>query len=104
MDYLLKEDNEETANVLALAEQGEPPLQSTYSTKRTAGMIICAAGVLGLIVWGVLFIMNPTVSEQLSESSVITVDGNGFFLILCILAVTVGMVLFLKNWGKNERR
>ena len=50
---------------------------------------------------GLLSIFNPTASNQLSESSMIQIDGNGIFLILCIVAIVVGAYLLLKNTTKK---
>ena len=36
------------------------------------------------------------------QSYMIRIDGNGIFLILCLAAIIVGAVLFLKNIKKSN--
>ncbi len=96
LDYLLKEDDEQQ-----VASEKEHSLQTADRTKWLLGIISCIGGVICLIVWGLLSILNPNASNQLSESSTIHIDGNGIFLILCIVAVVVGAVLLLKNTKKK---
>ena len=72
-----------------------------HRKKRTVGMISCIGGIIGLLLWGMLSILIPSVSEQMRESSMIQIDGNGIFLILCVSAVVFGAVLLLKNTSKK---
>lgn len=92
VDYLLKdevEDDTKTAN----NEAGKNP-------KMLAGLIICIAGIVAMILWGLFFILRPEASNQMSESSMITIDGNGIFLILCVVAVVAGAGLLLRSQKK----
>ncbi len=99
LDDLMKESNGQS-NDTTQAVQREVP-QAAAHTKRTVGFIICICGIVCLIVWGLLSILNPTASSQISESSTITIDGNGVFLILCVAFIAVGAVLLLKDSGKK---
>ncbi|MCD8119626.1 MAG: hypothetical protein LUE29_09135, partial [Lachnospiraceae bacterium] len=72
------------------------------NTQWILGMIACIGGMICLIIWGIVSIFNPSVSNQLSESSMISIDGNGVFLILCIAAIVAGAVLLLK--GSHKKR
>lgn len=106
LDYLLKDENENESNDNA-PETGT--IQNTSDrTNWFLGVIICVGGIVCLILWGLLSIFNPTASKfnptasnQLSESSMIQIDGNGIFLILCIVAIVVGAYLLLKNTTKK---
>ena len=92
VDYLLKnevEDDAKTAN----NEVGKNP-------KMLVGLIICIAGIVAMILWGLFFVFRPEASNQMSESSMITIDGNGIFLILCVVAVIAGAGLLLKSQKK----
>ena len=40
-------------------------------------------------------------AQQLGQSSMLRIDGNGMFLIACVAAVVVGAVLILKDKGKK---
>ena len=99
LDYLLKDENENESTDNA-PETGT--IQNTSDrTNWFLGVIICVGGSVCVILWGLLSIFNPTVSNQLSESSMIQIDGNGIFLILCIVAIVVGAYLLLKNTTKK---
>ena len=89
VDYLLKDDEEDKAKVTDSTMEEKP--------KMIAGIIICIAGILSMVIWGLLSIFSPEASDQISDSSMITIDGNGIFLILCVVAIVVGAGLFLKS-------
>lgn len=92
VDYLLKEDTEDTMNTTAEVVEETP--------KMMAGIVICIAGIVAMVIWGLLSIFRPERSNQLSDSSMITIDGNGIFLILCVVAIVVGASLLLKTKKK----
>lgn len=96
LDYLLKEDDEQQ-----VTSENNDSLQAADRTKWLLGIISCIGGIVCLIIWGLLSILNPDASNQLSESSMIHIDGNGIFLILCIVAIVVGAILLLKNTRKK---
>lgn len=95
LDYLINEDIEQEMNSLKEADKANIP--SAQKTKWFIGLIACVGGLLCLVIWGVLFMLNPATSNQLSESSMITIDGNGIYLILCVGVIVAGAVLLLKN-------
>jgi transcriptional regulator with XRE-family HTH domain len=92
VDYLLKEDTADTMNTTNEVVEENP--------KMMAGIVICIAGIVSMVIWGLLSIFRPETSNQLSDSSMITIDGNGIFLILCVVAIVVGASLLLK--GKKK--
>ena len=91
VDYLLKDEEEKGIGTDSSVEE---------KTKMIAGIIICIAGIVSMIIWGLLSIFSPETSDQMSESSMITIDGNGIFLILCVVAIVVGAGLLLKSKKK----
>ena len=99
LDYLMKEDDEQ--QVISKEVSTDNSLQTSDKTKWLLGIISCIGGIVCLIIWGLLSILNPDASNQLSESSMIHIDGNGIFLILCIVAIVVGAILLLKNTKKK---
>ena len=99
LDYLMKEDNDQSEDTLQTEQKKSA--QVANRTQRSVGFIICIGGIICLIVWGLLSMLNPTASNQISESSMITIDGNGVFLFLCVIAIVVGAVLLLKGPGKK---
>lgn len=94
VDYLLK-DGEETAH----------PSDKLVGEKHTAGLVLCVAGVIAMSLWGLFSLLRPEVSDQLGEASMITIDGNGIFLLLCVAAVVSGVALMVrrpKTGGKSH--
>lgn len=92
VDFLLKDDEEDKAKATdSIIEE---------KSKMIAGIIICIAGILSMVIWGLLSIFSPEASNQISDSSMITIDGNGIFLILCVVAIVVGAGLLLKSKKK----
>lgn len=92
VDYLLKDDVEDDAKTVN-NEAGK-------NSKMLPGLIICIAGIVAMILWGLFSILRPETSNQMSESSMITIDGNGIFLILCVAAVITGAGLLLRSQKK----
>lgn len=99
LDYLMKED--ETQDAISDKEQTNTSLQTGNRTRWLLGVVICIGGIVCLILWGLLSLFNPSASNQISESSMISIDGNGVFLILCIVAIVVGAILLLKDTKKK---
>ena len=99
LDYLMKEDNEQSKDTPQATQS--KTAQAAERTQRSVGLFICIGGIICLIVWGLLSMLNPVASNQISESSMITIDGNGVFLILCVVSIIVGAVLLLKSSGKK---
>lgn len=94
LDYLLKED----ADCIQKTEQETVNGQSFKSHKgMLLGIITCVAGIIGLVIWGLISMLTPSMSSQISESSTIYIDGNGIFLIICIIAVICGASLILRD-------
>ena len=93
LDYLMKEE----PSALSVTEQTESSLPTNSRTRRLLGIITCIGGIICLILWGLLSILCPAAANQISEASMIHIDGNGIFLILCIAAIIAGAVLLLKD-------
>lgn len=94
LDYLLKEENQ----ISELSEKANDRLMKNRGKeKRIFGMISCIGGIVCLIVWGIISVCMPAASDRIGESSAVTIDGNGIFLLLCLAAILAGAVLLLKN-------
>lgn len=92
VDYLLKDKEEDKAKVTdSVIEE---------KCKMITGVIICTAGIVSMVIWGLLSIFSPDASGRIGASSMITIDGNGLFLILCVVAIIVGAGLLLKSKKK----
>lgn len=94
VDYLLKDVDEEEQ------KRQENKESENDKPRHLAGILICLAGIVALIIWGLVSIFNPAASNQISDSSMITIDGNGIFLIICVVAIITGAGLLLK--GKKK--
>ena len=92
VDYLLRDDEEDKAKAIVSVMEEKP--------RMIAGIIICIAGIIAMVIWGLLSIFSSEASDQISDSSMITIDGNGIFLILCVVAIVVGAGLLLKSKKK----
>jgi len=92
VDYLLKDD---TVGITDTTDE-----VVVEKPKMIVGIVICIAGIVSLVIWGFLSIVRPEVSNQLSEASMVTIDGNGIFLILCVVAIVIGASFLLKSKKK----
>ena len=97
LDYLMKEEstNSETFDI-------EVPSGKKGSGRKTPGLIVCIGGIVCLILWGVVSIFVPSASNNIAESSMIQIDGNGIFILICIFAIVFGAFLILKGTKKND--
>lgn len=95
LDYLVKEDYY-AADEAVIKENTQAKKHSRYG-KRVFGKVICIFGVVYLAVWGIVSIFISSTSDRIRTSSVITVDGNGIFLIICIAAIVCGAALLFKS-------
>ena len=100
LDYLMKEDDS-AAHESPAGLMNDMPGKNTGRNKHVLGMICCIGGIICMIIWAFVSILIPSMSHQISESSVITVDGNGILLILCLAAVIAGAVFLLS--GRSEK-
>lgn len=91
MDYLMNDDWDTPS-----------PAPTTPGKQRLLpGILLCAGGAVCMIVWGLLSILLPRLSGQISASSTVQLDGNAIILILCVAAVIAGAVLLLKGSKNN---
>ena len=100
LDYLLKDD-EPASETKAAVPQDDRSVKETARNKRIIGIVISIAGIVCLIVWGIVSVILPSMSEQIGESSAVTLDGNGIFLIVSLAAIIAGAVMLLIN-TQNE--
>lgn len=83
--------------------EGREPAETERTPERGGagesrlGIVLCLAGVLLLLLFGVLTVLLPASAEQLSQSSAVTLDGSGMFIALAVLLLTAGLVLILRK-------
>ncbi len=87
LDHLLKD----------VADTPSPAPAAPRKLRLKPGLILCAGGAIGMILWGLVSILLPELSGQLSHASAIELDGNGILLILCTMAIIAGAVMLLKG-------
>ncbi len=87
LEYLLKQE-------IQRAPQETP---SEPKRLNRTGLVVCLIGLWMLVFWGLLSVFQPELSGQLSESSMIQLDGNGIFLLVSLGATGIGAWLLLKD-------
>lgn len=93
IDYLLKDDEENRIKTTSNKSDEE-------KAKMIIGIMTCIVGISAMILWGIISVFSSEASHQISNSSMITIDGNGIFLVACVVAIIVGASLLLKNKKK----
>lgn len=96
LDYLMKADDSAVSEPIAGTESDQTA-NNTGREKRIIGMVACVGGIICLIIWGLISVLMPSTSDQIGGSSMITIDGNGIFLLICLVAIVAGAVLLLKS-------
>lgn len=61
------------------------------------GIGLCLTGAVCLFLFGALTVVQPASVAQMSESSVVTLNGAGLLIALFVLLLLVGMFLILKK-------
>lgn len=102
VDYLIKDKAEEIPeNSEKEEEKRETPAAHekniSHNKKTVAGLTVCLLGAAGMLIWGLIAIFAPAVSDNISGSSVIRINGNGILLICCAAAIITGAVILLKG-------
>ena len=95
LDYLMKE-NESVSEPVTEKEETKTNAKSRRE-KRIIGLIACLIGIVCLLAWGIVSLFLPSATDQIGTSSMITINGNGIFLIICLAAIIAGAVLLLKS-------
>ena len=96
LDYLMKEDDSAVSDPI-VGTKNDQPSNNTGREKRILGTVACIGGIICLIIWGLISVLMPSTSDQIGGSSMITIDGNGIFLLICLVAIVAGAVLLLKS-------
>lgn len=98
LDYLMKEESAHNENDTA----AETTSGKSGNERKTLGLIACIAGVVCLILWGLISMFFPSTSDNIAESSMIQIDGNGIVLLICVFAIVFGAFLILRGSTNNE--
>lgn len=90
-DYLLLED----VPAEPPAQQPAPPPEQRRGA--AVGLLLCAAGAVGLLFWGLGTVLLPTAMGHLNTSSAVTLNGSGILVLLCLAALVSGACLLLRK-------
>ncbi len=95
LDELVKE---ETVNRGAneIPQKAEPP-KPPKVIELKVGIVLCLAGAICLILFGIMIVFSPSAAEQFHDASMITLNGSGVILILCILSMVIGLIFILRK-------
>ena len=75
----------------------EPAVPTAAGRSSKLGIFLCGTGAVFLVLAGIMMIASPTSVDKLNESSVITLNGSGILLLLCVLSMIVGAILILRK-------
>lgn len=94
IDELTSEQGADTSS-----DYKEPKLitEDRQGTGNKIGICLCLMGAVCLVLFGILMVIQPPSMEQLNESSTITLNGTGIFLVLSLLVMVIGVILALKK-------
>lgn len=95
LDELVKEEivNQSTNEMPQKIEGTKVP----KDIELKVGISLCLVGSICLILSGIIMVVSPSATEQLNAASMITLNGSGVILILCILSMVIGLVLILRK-------
>ena len=93
VDYLIKDE--------LTSDDPAVPEEKNDIIIRYVGLGLCVLGVICLIIWGIMMICAPALSESIAESSAVTLDGRGVLLITCFALVIAGVLLLFKKTHKR---
>ena len=95
LDELVKEEtvNQSTNEMPQKIEGTKVP----KDIELKVGISLCLVGAICLILSGIMMVVSPNATEQLNAASMITLNGSGVILILCILSMVIGLVLILRK-------
>ena len=95
LDELVKEEtvNQSTNEMPQKIEGTKVP----KDIELKVGISLCLVVAISLILSGIMMVVSPNATEQLNAASMITLNGSGVILILCILSMVIGLVLILRK-------
>ena len=95
LDELVKEEIDNLSTNVIPQNMEETKFPKGIELK--VGITLCLVGAVCLILFGIMMVASPNAAEQLNAASVITLNGSGVMLILCILFMAIGLVFILRK-------
>lgn len=62
-----------------------------------AGILLCSAGAVCLILFGVLTVFRPSAVSEINDASMIVLNGTGIFVASSVLFMILGIILIFKK-------
>lgn len=62
-----------------------------------AGILLCVTGAVCLILFGAVSLLRPSFTDQINQSSMITLNGTGILVTAFILLMIVGIVMIFRK-------
>lgn len=96
LDYLMKADITEDRseeNVIT----AESASEAEGSKMDPTGLTVCLAAVIALVFYGLLILTAPEASQQMGESSMITLNGTALVLLLLFGLLVLGIALIIRS-------
>lgn len=95
LDELVKDESAgRDANEISQSSEG-PKAPKAVNLK--VGIALCLAGAICLILFGIMMVTSPSATEQINAASMVTINGSGVILILCVLAMAMGLILIVRK-------
>ena len=66
-------------------------------TESRIGIGLCLFGAICLVLVGLMTILRPSTIQEINESSMVTLNGSGILLSICVLAMAIGIFLVLRK-------
>jgi len=67
------------------------------SAESRLGIGLCLLGAICLVLTGLIMVLHPATMQALNQSSMVTLNGSGILLSVCVLAMIVGVFLILRK-------
>ncbi len=89
-DYLLRDE------MTDISIDTNDKIKQKSRSQIIAGILFCIIGAVTALIL-IIIIASPTILNNVTESSIVTINGNGLLLILCITSLVIGITLILLN-------
>lgn len=98
LDYLMKTDGvNEKGTTKETIDTVTPTANSGKSSPILAGLTICLAALIGLIILGVLSFLMPETAEVVGASSMIKLNGIALMVLFFLGLLILGIALIIRN-------
>lgn len=91
LDELTKGEEGEKLKVVAEKQDKE------FTPAKIVGILMSILGAVLLIIAGILIISSPETTNQINNSSMITINGTGIMLMFSVLPLVLGVILIMKK-------